>query len=337
MFHSATIKLTTWYLAILMSISLLFSVVIYQVALSEINARLENLQLGILSESDITLLPQQYNFRDLRQLQEHEASTSLLTGLVYANIIILVSGGACCYLLARRTLDPIKKALDAQSRFTSDASHELRTPLAAMKTELEVLLRSPKASKDEMREVLESNLEEVNKLTKMSHTLLQLSKAEYKGLPTERVQLEQVAHDAIARFKKRRRNIKITLGRTQPSITANYDSIVELLSILLDNAIKYSPSKSSVVVYVGSSHHNRKAVISVSNKGEGIADEHLPHIFDRFYRADSSRTGGKQSGYGLGLSLAKKIADIHNAAISVSSKPGEQTTFKVTFSTASSK
>lgn len=315
-----------------MGISLLFSVVLYQVALSEINARIENTQLGLASQSIITLIPQ-YNLNDLRELQVHEASARLVSGLIYANLLILVSGGAGCYLLARRSLEPIERAHYAQSRFTSDASHELRTPLAAMKTELEVLLRSPKATKEEMREILESNLEEVNKLTKLSHTLLQLSRVEQKGLPTEKLAIEQVVRDAVKHHKKQGHKIIVEAPKRALTINGHRDSIEELLSILLDNAIKYSTPKSSIHITLQSAYHGKRAAISITNDGDGIPAEHLPYIFDRFYRADSSRTGGDRSGYGLGLSLAKQIVDIHHATIQATSTPGKTTTFSVVFPT----
>jgi signal transduction histidine kinase len=173
MFESATFKLTAWYLAILMTISLTFSVVIYQLNFREISFRLENLQHSLMDNS-MYLLPSSndetfsYGPNSPLSVQSRQAAGQMSLSLFYINIVVLVAGGLGSYFLARRTLRPIKESHEAQSRFTSDASHELRTPLAAMKAELEVNLREPNLSAAETRELLESNLEEVNKLIQLN-------------------------------------------------------------------------------------------------------------------------------------------------------------------------
>lgn len=324
MFHSATLKLTGWYLLILMGISLLFSIIIYQVASSEVNARLRNLQLEIQRESADFFTPR-YDFKTIRNLQAQEAATSLFVELFYANVLILAAGGVGSYVLARRTLKPIEEAHEAQSRFTSDASHELRTPLAAMKTELEVALRDPKVSKTEMRILLESNLEEVDKLTKLSHTLLQLSRLDHTAIKKDRVNLDEVVKEVIERYDKSGERIQLTPHIKPLYVLAHKESIEELVTILVDNAIKYSYEDSTVNITL--KRHNKKGELAVANSGKGIKPEDLPHIFERFYRADGSRTGGSKSGYGLGLSLAKQIIQHHNGELSASSAPGAVTTF----------
>jgi signal transduction histidine kinase len=104
-------------------------------------------------------------------------------------------------------------------------------------------------------------------------------------------------------------------------------SIEELITILIDNALKYSPAASKIRVNLRRS--GKKARFEVINTGRGIKPEDLPHIFDRFYRADESRTSGKKTGFGLGLSLAKKIVELHKGDFSVSSQPGKETIFVV--------
>lgn len=332
MFQSATLKLTGWYLLILMSISLLFSILVYQVASSEVNTRLTRLQVGIQREADLFSQPG-FNPGQLRENQAHEAATNLFIGLMYGNILILVAGGIGSYLLARRTLEPIERAHEAQSRFTSDASHELRTPLAVMKTELEVALRDPKLTKDEMHELLESNLEEVDKLTRLSHTLLQLSKLDHTSLDKEIVNLTALTDRVIRRFDKTGSRIAGHLSADPLLVDGHAVSLEELATILVDNAIKYSPDDSLISVTV--TKRNNKACLEVTNTGKGIAAADLPYIFDRFYRADSSRTGGAKTGYGLGLSLAKKIVEIHDGELSASSAPDHATTFTVLLPTTS--
>jgi signal transduction histidine kinase len=333
MFESATIKLTAWYLMILMIISLLFSIIIYQVTSSEVNRRLEELQTGIQRQNSFRPLPN-FDAGSIRINQAQEASTNLIISLIYINVFILVAAGIGSYVLARRTLRPIEEAHEAQSRFTSDASHELRTPLAVMKTELEVALRDHALSKSEMRELLTSNLEEVDKLSRLSQTLLQLSRLDYDNIEKEKLSLEAIVRQTAHRFDKTCDRIKFTAAKSSPLITGNRASIEELATILIDNALKYSPPDSLVSIRVGK--RAQKAYLEITNTGEGIRAEDLPHIFDRFFRADMSRTNGAKNGYGLGLALAKKIVEIHSGELSASSAPQHATTFTVLLPTVNS-
>lgn len=316
MFRSATFQLTAWYLGILVAISLLFSIVIYSISLGEVRTRIGFIQ-GNLSIS-------QSKYDVLRELQIRETEANLIASLSITNLVIWVAGGFGSYYLARRTLRPIEEAHEAQSRFTSDASHELRTPLASMKTELEVALRDPNLTAEETRELLTSNLEEVNKLTSLSQMLLQLSHLEHTKLKQERVDLEAATKSVIKRLDKAGQRIKQE-GKPR-RVFANSASVEELLTILLDNALKYSPPDSVVTVRFVSQRH--MAGFEVINSGKGIPEKDLPHIFDRFYRVDTSRTGGEKKGYGLGLSLAKKIVQLHGGELSVSSG-SDMTTFRV--------
>lgn len=322
MFKSATLKLTIWYVIIVISISLLFSIIIYSIALSEIGARIENLQ-----QSAPPMFPGDSSFFNIiRAAQINEAENSLMGALIITNLVIWFAGGFGSYYLARRTLRPIEETHEAQSKFTSDASHELRTPLASMKIELEVALRDPAMTKNEMRELLESNLEEVNRLTKLSHTLLQLSKLDHVNIDRENIELSQVTALVIERFNKMQPRITLH-NRRNIHVLANESNVEELLTILIDNALKYSPSDTTVDVTL--IKQRQMSGFKVVNAGEGIPAESLPHIFNRFYRADASRTGSAKKGYGLGLSLAKKIVELHNGELTVSSAENEMTTFQV--------
>lgn len=322
MFHSATLKLTTWYLTILIAVSLVFSVIIYSTASREVSVRIGDLR----SSPDFSVNVDGIAFHNFREAQIHEAEANLLSSLIASNLVIWLAGGIGSYYLARRTLRPIEEAHEAQSRFTSDASHELRTPLASMKTELEVALRDPELKKEEMRELLVSNLEEVDKLTTLSQNLLQLSRLEHEDIEREQVVLGDIISSAAARYNKENGRIKITA--TKPyAVHANKASVEELLTILLDNALKYSPPGSTVEVRIIG--RKQMAGFEVQNEGAGISPRDLPHIFDRFYRADASRTGGKKRGYGLGLSLAKKIVELNDGELTVSSGKDQLTTFRV--------
>ena len=322
MFESATIKLTAWFLLILMSLSVLFSIIIYQISTNELRNRLGGYTSQIeINHTSIKLEPA------VRMHEIDKANINLLVALFYANVVILGVGGVLSYLTARRMLTPIEVAHEAQSRFTSDASHELRTPLAVMKSEIEVALRDSSLTKADMRELLESNLEEVNRLSHLSETLLQLSRHDYAALEMKRVNLVEIIRSVIKAHKLPKHRAKQTISAKKIYVHGNANSLTELIIILLDNALRYSPDNSTVTIDVTERSDTVKFVIS--NTGEGISLLDLPHVFERFYPADTSRSG--KSGFGLGLSLAKKIADLHGATLSISSNPGKTTTVSVIF------
>ena len=318
MFRSATFKLTSWYLAIIIAISLLFSVVIYTIASREVATRIDDWQSASSYSTS--------RFLAIREQQLHRAEANLIASLAITNITIWTIGGIGSYYLARRSLRPIKEAHEAQSRFTSDASHELRTPLTSMKAEIEVALRDPKLNKSEMRELLSSNLEEVDKLTKLAQTLLQLSRLDHNALTYEKLPLKKLLASVKDRFKNADRTIVIS-SESAHKVWGNRASIEELITILMDNAIKYSPAGSTIRITTISKKH--MVGFEIINSGPGIAPTALPHIFDRFYRVDSARSNSSKNGYGLGLSLAKKIVELHGGELTVSSAINADTTFRV--------
>ena len=322
MFHSATLKLTGWYLMIIVIISLLFSVVIYTIANKEVVSRINYMP----SDPSILRILDQQSLNLLRSRQIEAAEQNLIYSLLITNLVIWGLGGVGSYYLARRSLEPIERAHEAQSRFTSDASHELRTPLASMKTELEVALRDPDLSKSEMHELLTSNLEEVNKLTKLSQTLLQLSRLEHDNIERGSVDLSAVLAAVMPRFGQDGERIKIS-ARSHSNVLANISAAEELFTILIDNALKYSPPGSQVKLRF--IRTKQLAGFEITNEGSGIPAAILPRIFDRFFRADNARTGGTRRSYGLGLSLAKKLVEVHGGELSVTSREDGPTTFRV--------
>jgi signal transduction histidine kinase len=305
-----------------MVISLLFSGLIYETASSELRQRIETFRL---ENAFYTPAPS-----DFKETQLDLAGRNLLMLLAYLNLAVLLGGGVASYFMAQKTLKQLQRAHEIQSRFVSDASHELRTPLATMRAELEVSLRDPNLSKQDMKELLKSNLEEVDKLTQLSKTLLSLSQMEYSTLTYEKVELDEVIESAMSRYDKQGR-IELKRKAKNFSILAHQPSVEELSAILIDNALKYSPPDSKVTIVL--SRWNGKVRFQISNPGKGIHPRDLPHIFDRFYRADSSRQHTNKPSFGLGLSLAKTIVELHNGELSASSAPDKLTTFTVSLPT----
>jgi signal transduction histidine kinase len=330
MFHSAALKLTVWYLAIIVTISLIFSGLFYQVSSQELERNV-NRQLGyfnnFLGPRDID------SYNSLRQRQISEDRSHLKANLIVFNLLVLAGGGAGSYWLARRTLKPIEDALSSQSRFAADASHELRTPLTAIQAENEVALRNRGLTKAQAVSLLKSNLEEVAKLKTLSEGLLRLASGA-QNVGEEHIAVGTIIEMAIQRQSKAAsaKKIEIISQPSALSVRGDLDGLSELVSILLDNAVKYSPPKSKVNIMAR--QKNNQVSIKVSDEGQGIAAADLPHIFERFYRTDSSRNKNDGGGYGLGLAIAKKIAELHNGYISVESSPNKGSAFTLSLPAA---
>ena len=326
MFHSAALRLTVWYLAIIMAVSLIFSAILYSVSSADLERNV-NRQLGyfnnFLGPGDID------NYNLLRRHQLNDDKDHLRGSLILFNLAVLGGGGAASYWLARRTLQPIEEALTAQTRFAADASHELRTPLTAIQTENEVALRNPGLKKADAIQLLKSNLEEIAKLKALSDGLLKLANNSGRIETAEPVPLKSALQTAIGRLAKAAelKKIKVDNRAGDLSVSGDPDSLSELFYTLLENAIKYSPVASPVKITSASRHH--EAVITITDKGPGIKAAELPYIFERFYQSDTSRTKQGDAGYGLGLAIAKKITDAHGGHIEVKSTLGKGSSFVV--------
>lgn len=323
LFHSATLRLTLWYVLILTVLSLFFSGIVYSIAADELhrpigpgNQRQDSYSFGVLND-----------FEELRQRREQEGKTRLVTSLVVFNAVVIATGGLASYYLARRTLQPIEEALEAQTRFTSDAAHELRTPLAVMQSEIEIGLRDKRATVPKQRDLLESNLDEVGRLRSLTDRLLLLSNL--KAVEVSPTSLDDVATEAVNRViplaLAKHIGIESTVGK-QVAV-ANAEILTDTLVILLDNAIKYSPKKSAVAI--SAKIQGKHVVLDVTDNGPGIEAKDLPHIFDRFYRADTSRSKENVEGHGLGLSIAKRSVEAMGGTITAVSTPGKGTTFTI--------
>ena len=327
---SPAARLATAYVAIIMVISISFSAALYHLSADQLSESLHHQYLRYRPFFYSRLLTPPGQPVPMHLQDELDSGTGHLEiELVYFNLVILLLASSASYLLAKRTLRPIEDALEAQSRFTADASHELRTPLTAMQTEIEVALRDPKLTEAQAKKLLASNLEEVAKLRALSDGLLRLAREDGNGLVAIPVSLVNVADLAVDRVKRAAHAGRITIDNGATAVTALGDeqSLTDLVVILLDNAIKYSSPESTV--QISTKHHGQQAILAVTDHGAGIAAAELPHIFERFYRADPSRSKDQVEGYGLGLSIARKIAQLHHGTIEVSSTAGKGSTFTV--------
>lgn len=331
MFQSARLKLSFWYLLIIMFISIMFSISIYRILTNELDREYHRFS-NVYRQNIFNIVPNP-NMPPLDPAIVEESEGRIRLILIYVNVIILGVAGIGGYVLAGITLKPIQVMIDEQKRFVADASHELRTPLTSLKSEIEVYLRGQKQTVEESNALLQSNLEEVNKLQYLSDNLIQL--AQYPKVAADatftNVSLEDVLTSAKNKLDKaaKQKTIKVTLSTKKYTLFGDKEQLIQLITILLDNAIKYSPKKSTVIINADKIDHHIR--IHVKDIGMGIEKEAIPHIFDRFYRADSSRTKQTISGYGLGLAIAKNIVTTHKGTISVLSEQGKGTTFTIVF------
>lgn len=310
MFDKARIKLTAWYLAIIIFITIGFTTVIFNLVSHEVD-RLQQ-RRGMF-------------FRPFENEIILETKARVLNFFILVDVSVVVISGGLAYLLAGKTLKPIKEMHDDQNRFVSDASHELKTPLTSLKTSFEVYLRDKNRSLKDADLVVKESVEEVDKLQHLAQSLLELAQFENNKSVLESVDISIVTQEALKVIEPLAKKRKIIIEKkiSNFKVMGDKTKLTELIIILLDNAVKYSKTNSKINLIV------EKNQIIVQDFGTGISAEDQKHIFDRFYRSDTARVREGKNGFGLGLSIAKKIVEEYKGKIEVESKLGEGTLFKI--------
>ncbi|MCX5792815.1 MAG: heavy metal sensor histidine kinase [Elusimicrobia bacterium] len=218
----------------------------------------------------------------------------------------------------------------SERRFIQDVSHELKTPLTILKGELEVALKKARSA-GEYATILQSNLEETEKMSRIVGDLLTLARFDNREVRLERsrADLGEILAGAIAALAglAEKAGVKIELAAAENTeVEADAAQLHRLFLNLLDNAIKYGAAGGSVKAEIYKDAG--RPAVRITDRGPGIPAGDLPHIFKRFYRADSSRSSG---GFGLGLAIARSIAEAHGAEIKAESAPGAGAAFTVIF------
>jgi signal transduction histidine kinase len=288
----------------------------------------ERLRVRIRTEYD--QFGRAYYFSVGRSIQpEIDALRRLAFLLVFGGIAGLALAGAAGYWLAGRALKPIQTAMTAQRTFVADASHEIRTPLTLIRANAEVLKRQTGDPPDQT--LVDDIIRESDRLTYLVGQMLTLARSDSAGVKLEKgpVQLGVLAEDIARQMRllATEKNISITVDAAPDAIAEGDEQrLGELLIILLDNAIKYSDDGAAVSVRAA--RDGTRVRLTVSDTGRGIEAAALPHVFDRFYRADKARSR-EQGGTGLGLAIARWIVDQHGGQISLDSSPGRGTSVTV--------
>ncbi len=253
----------------------------------------------------------------------------IIAGIIVGLIISIFAG----LFLAERALVPIRRSWEKQQRFVADASHELRTPTAVIQAQTELLLRHPAHSIEEESPKIAVILKESKRLGKLLDDLLTLARSDSNQLEIHpsKIALDALLSEITDQFRvlALTREIEITTDVQKPLLLwGDEGRIRQLLVILLDNALKYTPPSGRIEVTGRNQSHS--VYIRIADTGCGIAEEDLPHVFERFYRGDKARSRSL-GGSGLGLSIARWIVDAHGGVIRIHSKVNVGTEVELLF------
>lgn len=224
-------------------------------------------------------------------------------------------------------MDRIELSFQAQKQFVEDASHELRTPISILEGHLSMLNRWGKHNPEILEESLKASLDETEKLKKLVLTLLDLTRLDHNRIDQDNLSPEKVntiIEGAVKDFQMLHNDFKFQVQLQSSQLNGIAEQhFQQVLTILLDNAIKYSGASKEISI--STSKRDKLFILKISDKGIGIPDEEIDKVFDRFYRVDKARSRG-QGGTGLGLAIAKKIVDYYQGSIQLDSRIGEGTT-----------
>lgn len=247
----------------------------------------------------------------------------------------LVLFAISAYILAGLAMRPIKRSAELQKRFIATVSHELRTPLAVAKNTAEVALRNEQTlTREKAIGVIKSSLEEMDRITDIIQFLLTFSNLEHrkKSFTLEHISLAVIAERAISLAQKSlpNANVRISLTAQVPGyVSGSSTALEELMLNLIKNAITYTPEHKEVHVRIGEDQNGR-VVFSVADEGVGIAEQDIPNLFEPFFQGSGAPVH-ETHGIGLGLSIVREIARLHETDIVVESTKGSGSTFSITF------
>lgn len=314
-FRVATIRLTAYYVAGITVVLVIFSLLVYGLFVSSIRQAPDH------NESF-----EQFH----EEIRYEELTENLGTILTLSDSILFLLSIFVSYYVSRKTLEPIENAYRRQERFVSDAAHELRTPLAVMKAGAEVVLGKERSVK-EYQTYISDSLAETHRLIRLSSDLLLLAKQdsvphfEFKELSLSLL-IQHAVESTVPYAEIKAVDIQSSI---EPNvfILGDHDGIVRVIVNLLKNAIDYNIPNGSVQVSLV--RKGNMSSLVVKDTGIGIEAKDLPHVFERFYRAEKSRASRDNSG--LGLSMVKEIIEAHTGSIQIESTSRKGTTVTVTF------
>lgn len=287
------------------------------------------------SENVLIYQDSEVKVREVIAISNVDSEVGLLKNLfiiIMGSMVVGMAGIVLAgYFLARRAMIPIQNAWNKQQQFVADASHELRSPLTVIKSNAELMLRHPDHYVEEESTRITNIIRESIRMTRLVSGLLTLARsdANQSELQLVSVRIDDVIEEVTSQFRELSeiQGIRFTaVIQNNIVLRADKERLHQLLVILLDNAIKYTPAGGSICLSCHIEDDN--IVLAVEDTGYGIATEDMPYIFDRFFRGDKARSRG--GGTGLGLAIAKWIVEKHGGKIKVEGQLGKGTSFIVT-------
>lgn len=260
------------------------------------------------------------------EFEQRYAST--LAGFIASAVVALLLVGIGGATLANQSIKPIESAITQMRRFMGDAAHELKTPIAVLRARTDVALQRPR-SPEEYNEILNGVSKEAERLGNLVENMLLLARADAGQWPVQKVKvfLDDILMDAAsaAQALGTAKNVEIDLDTLEETAVNGDPTLLrQLFMILLDNAVNFTPEGGKVIATA--QKNGRHCYVTITDTGVGIPSSALPHVFERFFRADPARSRG---GVGLGLSIARWIVDVHGGRIEVQSHEGKGTSMKV--------
>ncbi len=247
--------------------------------------------------------------------------------LIFVGSFILVA--VISNFITKRSIKPVKETFNRQKQFIADASHELKTPLTVINTNIDVLLSKTNKQNEKWLQYIQSEVIRMNKLTHDLLYLANVSEMEEHEIVKSDLNISSSLESILLGIEALAYEKQITIDynlEEEVHVLFNKEQFHQVLMIVLDNAIKYANQAGKIDVNLASK--NNYAVITVTNTGDGIPEEELDHLFDRFYKVDKSREH-KSNSFGLGLSIAKSIIDNNHGKITIESIVNESTTVTI--------
>ena len=329
-------RLTLSYLAVIMTLSLIFTGIFYLLSTASLNRPLlpseeENSSVSV-EAPEFGEHSFENTFRKRLERRDNTTRMTIIYSLAGFNLGIFVIGIFVSRSLAKLTLAPIERAMMKQTQFIFDASHELKTPLTAMLVRNEVALRKKSLPEGKAREVIEKNIEEILKMKELTASMLDVARENGEPEKLTEINVPEFLADLqekltpVARGRGVKIETEMNLGKNLRASVAK-NTLEQILTIFADNAIKYSGEK---IIYLRAGRRGKNAVFSVKDNGAGVKKEDQKRIFERFYQVDAARTRTEdKTSHGLGLAIAKNLAERQGYKIVLQSSKGRGAEFEV--------
>lgn len=329
-------RLTLSYLAVIMTLSLIFTGIIYLLSTASLNRPLlpseeENSSVSV-EAPEFGEHSFENTFRKRLERRDNTTRMTIIYSLLGFNLGIFVIGIFVSRSLAKLTLAPIERAMMKQTQFIFDASHELKTPLTAMLVRNEVALRKKSLPEEKAREVIEKNIEEILKMKELTASMLDVARENGEPEKLTEISVPEFLADlkeklaSVARGQGVKIETEMNLGKNLRASVAK-NTLEQILTIFADNAMKYSGEK---IIYLRAGRRGKNVAFSVKDNGAGVKKEDQKRIFERFYQVDAARTRTEdKTSHGLGLAIAKNLAERQGYKIVLRSGEGRGAEFEV--------